>query len=167
MGDSVSACAMNSSAPRTAARSAGPPRQTRTASGGAPSVMNASLATTPMPVERTWATNADQTIIDRFVVDPCPAQDFNGADFLYFASYSAFVDRAEWAFFRPRAPFATTRRRDIVYRGNIDPGERVVVTLLQSRRESECLAHWYRLAREQDGTTIGEVFTVRGLSGPG
>ena len=52
VGDSVKACAMNSRAPRTADRSAGPPRQTRTASGGVPSVAKASLATTPTPVER-------------------------------------------------------------------------------------------------------------------
>ena len=40
---------MNSSASRTCARSAGPPRQTRTASGELVPVANASLATTPMP----------------------------------------------------------------------------------------------------------------------
>ena len=51
---------MNSSALRTAARSGGPPRQTRTASGGALSVAKASLATTPMPVERMWPTKAER-----------------------------------------------------------------------------------------------------------
>ena len=51
---------MNSSALRTAERSAGPPRQTRTASGGAPSVAKASLATTLTPVERVWPTNAER-----------------------------------------------------------------------------------------------------------
>jgi probable biosynthetic protein (TIGR04099 family) len=102
-------------------------------------------------------------VIDRFVVDPCPGQDFNGADFLYFASFQAFVDRAEWAFFRPQAPFPTTRRRDLIYRGNIDPGERVVASLLQFRRDARGLAHWYRLEREQDGATIAETFTLRGL----
>jgi len=60
VGDSAKACAMNSSALRTAARSGGPPRQTRTASGGGPSVANASLATTPMPVERMWPTKAER-----------------------------------------------------------------------------------------------------------
>jgi len=108
-------------------------------------------------------SRSDAAARDRFIVDPCPGQDFNGADFLYFASYPAFVDRAEWAFFRPRARFATTRRRDIVYCGNIDPGERVVITLLQFRRQPDRLAHWYRLARETDRAIIGEVFTLRGL----
>jgi probable biosynthetic protein (TIGR04099 family) len=62
--------------------------------------------------------------------DPCPARDFNGADFIYFANFQAFVDRAEWSFFRPDASFPTTRRRDIIYRGTIDPGERVIASLL-------------------------------------
>jgi probable biosynthetic protein (TIGR04099 family) len=103
------------------------------------------------------------TVIDRFLLDPCPAQDFNGADFLYFASFQAFVDRAEWAFFRPQAPFPVTRRRDIVYRGNIDPGERIVASLLQFRRNAGSLAHWYRLEREADGIPIAEIFTLRGV----
>jgi probable biosynthetic protein (TIGR04099 family) len=101
-------------------------------------------------------------VIDRFIIDPCPGQDFNGADFLYFASFQAFVDRAEWAFFRPRAPFPTTRRRDIIYRANIDPGERVWASLLQFRRDAHGLAHWYRLEREQDGAAVAEIFTLRG-----
>ncbi len=101
------------------------------------------------------------SVLDRLVIDPCPAQDFNGADFLYFASYQAFVDRAEWAHSRPRAPFPTTRRRDLVYYGNIDPGERVVVTLTQRRQDNESLSHWYRMTREQDGVAIADVFTLR------
>jgi probable biosynthetic protein (TIGR04098 family) len=60
--------------------------------------------------------------VDRIAIDPCPGQNFNGADFLYVATCPAFVDRADWAFFRPAQPLATTRRPDIVYRGNIDPG---------------------------------------------
>jgi probable biosynthetic protein (TIGR04099 family) len=103
------------------------------------------------------------TVLDRFIIDPCPAQDFNGADFLYFASFQAFVDRAEWAFFRPQAPFPVTRRRDIVYRGNIDPGERVVASLLQFRRDAGSLAHWYRLEREAEAMPIAEIFTLRGV----
>jgi probable biosynthetic protein (TIGR04099 family) len=102
-------------------------------------------------------------VIDRFVIDPCPGQDFNGAEFLYFASFQAFVDRAEWAFFRPAPPFPTTRRRDIIYRGNIDPGEQVVATLLQVRQERRDLGHWYRLERVKDSFAIADIFTLRQL----
>jgi probable biosynthetic protein (TIGR04099 family) len=116
----------------------------------------------------TWVTHlgferAAAAIIDRFAIDPCPGQDFNGANFLYFASFQSFVDRAEWSFFRPASPFPTTRRRDVIYRGNIDPGERVVASLLQFRRDHGSLRHWYRLERAQDDATIADVFTVRGL----
>jgi probable biosynthetic protein (TIGR04099 family) len=115
-----------------------------------------------------WCTHlgferSKAAVVDRFVIDPCPGQDFNGADFLYFASFQAFVDRAEWAFFRPAAPFPTTRRRDIVYRGNIDAGERVVASLLQVRREERALGHWYRLERAQDNFAIADIFTLRRL----
>jgi probable biosynthetic protein (TIGR04099 family) len=103
----------------------------------------------------------EATVMHRFLIDPCPGQDFNGADFLYFASFQAFVDRAEWDFFRPQAPFPTTRRRDIIYRGNMNPGERLVASLLQVRRDRENLVHWYRLEREQDGRTIADAFTVK------
>jgi probable biosynthetic protein (TIGR04099 family) len=102
-------------------------------------------------------------VIDRFVFDPCPAQDFNGADFLYFASFQAIVDRAEWSFFRPEAPFPTTRRRDIIYRANIDPGERVIASLLQFRRDDETLSHWYRLESAERNLIIADTFTVRSL----
>jgi probable biosynthetic protein (TIGR04099 family) len=108
-------------------------------------------------------TRSGAKVIDRFFVDPCPAQDFNGADFLYFASFQAFVDRAEWAFFRPRPPFPTTRARDLIYLGNIDPGERLVLSLLQAFSEPKSLRHWYRLQREQDEAVVAEVFTIRDL----
>jgi probable biosynthetic protein (TIGR04099 family) len=113
-----------------------------------------------------WRTHlgfarCEERVIDRLVVDPCPTQDFNGADFLYFASYQAFVDRAEWAFFRPAPPFPTTRARDLIYFSNIDPGERLVVTLLQSVRDGECLHHWCRLQREQGGGRMADVFSIR------
>jgi probable biosynthetic protein (TIGR04099 family) len=51
--------------------------------------------------------------------DPCPSQDFNGAGFLYFSSFVAFIDRAEWLFARDEAARATTRSRDIFFLGNL------------------------------------------------
>ncbi|PMX90526.1 hypothetical protein C1X54_39295, partial [Pseudomonas sp. GW460-13] len=35
---------------------------------------------------------------------PCPCNDFNGADLLYFASFQAMVDRAEWQWRRDADP---------------------------------------------------------------
>ncbi len=95
------------------------------------------------------------------VVDPVPTLDFNGANFLYFASFQAFVDRAEWALFRGRAGIAATRARDVVYFGNIEPGERVVVTCLGARERGDTLVHRCRLTREDTGDRLAEVFTER------
>jgi len=94
-------------------------------------------------------------------IRPCPSQDFNGADLLYFAAFQAFVDRAEWELLDgPSAP-AVTLARDIVYHGNVEVGEAVVATLLGLRREGGALDHWFRLSREGDGARLADVFTRR------
>jgi probable biosynthetic protein (TIGR04099 family) len=99
----------------------------------------------------------------RLVIDPCPSQDFNGVGFLYCANFQAFVDRAEWALFRIGAPSPSTTRRDIVYRGNIEVGDRVAVTLMAAARDDRVLAHWFRLERDGTGETLADVFTERAL----
>jgi probable biosynthetic protein (TIGR04099 family) len=114
----------------------------------------------------SWATHlgfirSEADTLDRLVVDPCPAQDFNGAEFLYFSSFQAFVDRAEWKFFRPANPRRTTRRRDIVYHGNVDPGEHIAVVLCAVRRQNDGYAHWCRLVRKIDDAPLADVFTLR------
>jgi probable biosynthetic protein (TIGR04099 family) len=114
--------------------------------------------------EHLGFVRAEAPVLERLVIDPCPAQDFNGADFLYFSSFQAFVDRAEWAFFRPLDPRATTRRRDIVYHGNIEPGDRVVVVLRGCRRDAGGVDHWCRVERESDAMPIADVFTLRRFS---
>jgi len=106
---------------------------------------------------------AEATKGERLVIDPCPSQDFNGVNLLYFATYQAFIDRAEWAFFRPIESELSTVRRDLIYRGNVEPGERVVVMLLGSRRSTVGLTHWCRIERESDAAPLADVFTVRKL----
>jgi probable biosynthetic protein (TIGR04099 family) len=113
--------------------------------------------------EHLGFARADAAVLDRLVIDPCPAQDFNGADFLYFSSFQAFVDRAEWAFFRPFDPRATTRRRDIVYHGNIEPGERVVVLLRAVRHGESTIDHWCAVERESDAAPLADIFTQRDI----
>ncbi|WP_246668907.1 Pnap_2097 family protein [Ancylobacter sp. TS-1] len=96
-------------------------------------------------------------------IDLCPVQDFNGAGFLYFASFVAFVDRAEWHFDGRRAARPATRRRDVFFSGNIDPGERLIVRWLAARREDGTLAHHCRLERAGDGARLAEAFTLRAV----
>jgi probable biosynthetic protein (TIGR04098 family) len=68
---------------------------------------------------------------------------------------------------RPVSPCATTRRRDIVYHGNIETGEHVAVVMRSVRRNEDDsrqrknIGHWCRVERETDGTPIADVFTLR------
>ena len=105
--------------------------------------------------------------IASFNFDPCPGQDFNGAGFLYFTSFIAFVDRAEWQFDRRCALAATTVRRDIFFRGNIDPGEAIRVVLYEWRRTAEGVSHRSRIERCTDGAVLAEVFSIRSAAGAG
>lgn len=93
--------------------------------------------------------------------DPCPTQDFNGAGLLYFSSFISFVDRAEWAFCREKAFNATIRRRDVFYSGNLDPGEKLTVGLIEQRGDAETFGHHCLIAREQDGAPLARIFTHR------
>jgi probable biosynthetic protein (TIGR04099 family) len=111
-------------------------------------------------VEHLGFARDEAVTLDRLVIDPCPAQDFNGADFLYFSSFQAFVDRAEWAFLRPD-PRTTTRRRDIVYHGNIEPGDRVAVVLRAVGRGEGGFRHWCHVARKNDAAPLADIFTLR------
>ncbi len=98
-----------------------------------------------------------------FEIDPCPALDFNGAGFLYFSSFVGFLDRAEWHLDGRRAPHATTRRREVFFHGNLDPGERLVVRWLAARRGEGTLVHRCRLERLSDGVRLADAFTERAL----
>jgi probable biosynthetic protein (TIGR04099 family) len=98
-----------------------------------------------------------------FEIDPCPAQDFNGAGFLYFSSFVAFVDRAEWHFDGRRAARAVTLARDVFFHGNIDPGERLRVRWLAARRGEGRLVHRCLLERAGDGARLAEAFTLRAV----
>lgn len=94
-----------------------------------------------------------------FVFSPCPNNDFNGANFMYFANFPAWIDRAEWRFFRPD-PLLTVVSRDVFYHGNVNVGEDVVVRCLSSTRaEDGDLSHRCGLFRAQDGMLIADVHT--------
>ncbi|WP_051357411.1 Pnap_2097 family protein [Azorhizobium doebereinerae] len=95
----------------------------------------------------------------RLLINPCPSQDFNGAHFLYFAAFQAFADRAEWEWLG-LPPATVTLARDILYFGNIEPGERLSACLLGHAREGRETRHWLRLERE-DGARLADIFTRR------
>jgi probable biosynthetic protein (TIGR04099 family) len=94
----------------------------------------------------------------RYPINPCPAQDFNGADFLYFACFQAFIDRAEWEF---TGSLMTTTARDIIYHGNIELGERVVVEQRGLVHDEDTVTHWCQILRDGDYLPLADVFTRR------
>jgi probable biosynthetic protein (TIGR04099 family) len=102
-----------------------------------------------------------QKALGAWVFDPCPSLDFNGAGFLYFASFVAMVDRAEWRFEPALARAVATTRRDVFFYGNVDRGETVTACLLARRESAEALSHHCRLKRGSDGAVVADVFTMR------
>lgn len=92
--------------------------------------------------------------IAAFEFEPCPSHDFNGAGFLYFPSFIAFVDRAEWQLDR-RSTIPV--RRDAFYRSNVDPGVAIRVILLADRLETQ--TRWWRLERTDERVVLADVFT--------
>ena len=99
---------------------------------------------------------ADTRGIAEFTFDPCPEQDFNGAGFLYFPSFLAFVDRAEWRLDRQTAALA---RREAFYYGNVDPGEDIRVILVGQQPARG--ARLWRIERAGLRSVLADVFTER------
>jgi probable biosynthetic protein (TIGR04099 family) len=104
--------------------------------------------------------NADGESGTALTVRPCPSQDFNGADFLYFASFQAFVDRAEWEAMEAPAGLFTVAR-DMVFHSNVEIGDAVRITVKAQRAEGDHLLHWCVLTRAADGARLADIFTRR------
>ena len=108
-------------------------------------VWNSHFGFTPELAEsRLWAT-----------FQPCPTQDFNGAGFLYFPSFSAFVDRAEWT---ALGPTGLVTARDVIYLGNVDPGEEIHITARGISFTEDEVSHWCSVTAADD-RILAEVFT--------
>ncbi|CAO3438920.1 Pnap_2097 family protein [Azospirillum endophyticum] len=95
------------------------------------------------------------------VVDPCPAADFNGAGFLYFASFPAILDRADWALERSAGADWVTTDREIFYYGNINPGDRLIVRRCGARDGADRRTRWVDILRESDGKRIADAFWTK------
>ncbi len=89
---------------------------------------------------------------------PCPYTDFNGADLLYFASFQAMVDRAEWHWRTDPEP-PVVCERDLFYHGNVNVGDAVELNFAAARADASGLAHWCEIRRVRDGEKIADVVT--------
>ncbi len=103
---------------------------------------------------------ADRGVHDWIAFLPCPNNDFNGADFLYFASFQAFVDRAEWQRHRFDEPPAVASREMFFY-GNIDVGDTLALRVVAERADSRKIVHWCEMRRGSDRQKIADVVTTK------
>jgi probable biosynthetic protein (TIGR04099 family) len=92
---------------------------------------------------------------------PCPSNDFNGADFLYFANFQMFADRAEWEWNVDATRVSPISSREIFYAGNIDIGDRIEIVRCGSHFGRLGEKTWSRIVRVSDNKTIADVFTRR------
>lgn len=95
------------------------------------------------------------------VFKPCPSQDFNGAGFLYFANFSAFVDRAEWEIDPEFSRCAVTDQRSVNYQANLDPGEEICVEMTDLEKSDYTWRHLCRITRTNDNALMAEIVTKR------
>lgn len=113
-------------------------------------------------VRRLQAASPECLALRPYRLDPCPLTDFNGAGFLYFASFQAFLDRAHWHWHRDAG--STTLTREIHYFGNAGAGVPLAVECLEALPGSE----WTecRVRRLSDEATIAFASTRRGRRRP-
>jgi probable biosynthetic protein (TIGR04099 family) len=101
-----------------------------------------------------------------FIFCPCPHNDFNGADFLYFATFQSVADRAEAHWGLQGQTISATRHRELFYYGNIDVGDGLLVVLRGKRdgvgpARGRLFWHWSQIFRVSDEKLIADVFTAR------
>ncbi|WP_051340842.1 Pnap_2097 family protein [Azospirillum halopraeferens] len=104
---------------------------------------------------------SDRRRLDAVRITPCPHSEFNGAGFLYFASFQGFVDRAEWALFPDLSAGLVTAARDLFFYGNINPGDTLSVGLCGVRDGEDGRSHWFEIRRGCDDALIADAFTRR------
>ncbi|MFM0034966.1 Pnap_2097 family protein [Paraburkholderia strydomiana] len=108
--------------------------------------------------ERLPFTRADRAGSDWIEFLPCPNNDFNGADFLYFASFQSFVDRAEWQRHRFHEP-PVIAGRELFFYGNINVGDTLGLRVVAEQKDEHGLVHWCELRRGSDQQKIADVVT--------
>ncbi|MBX5242040.1 hypothetical protein HJC00_27820 [Rhizobium sp. NLR22b] len=112
-------------------------------------------------VPRDWLVGEQQQPPEaRAEFIPCPHNDFNGAGFLYFASFQAFIDRAEWQRHRFADPPALSSR-ELFFYGNINVQDTLAVTFLHERVDGHGLTHWAEVTRGSDGQKIADILTKK------
>ncbi|MHC2086474.1 Pnap_2097 family protein [Methylobacterium sp. CM6244] len=106
---------------------------------------------------------AEEYELGAVLIEPCPYLDFNGAGLLYFSSFIAAVDRAEWRLIGKDAALYATRERRAVFHANIEIGDDLTVRILTSQHSNVC-HHRALLCGSVDGRLLAEVMTCRAIT---
>ena len=108
----------------------------------------------------------DEREIGTVSIEACPSLDFNGAGLLYFSSFVAAVDRAEWRLLGTRQPRSTTAERRALFHSNIEVGEDLVVQI-RAAQDEEARRHRALISASSDGRLLAEITTRRAPRRPG
>lgn len=97
---------------------------------------------------------------DTYSYFPVPSLDFNGAGLLYFASFQAIAEVAEWHWdcIEEQWPIA---HRHISYYGNLNVGDRLNIVCRNITLNDQSLRIWLSFYRNSDQIKIGDVLTHR------
>lgn len=96
--------------------------------------------------------------LPNYLYSPCPNNDFNGADFFYFANFQAAADRAEWNWNNNRELWQVLDRQ-INYYGNINIGDALHFKFSALQITEGILEHWFEVYRNSDDSKIADVMT--------
>jgi probable biosynthetic protein (TIGR04099 family) len=105
----------------------------------------------------------DENELGTTPITMCPHLDFNGAGLLYFSSFIAAVDRAEWRFIGKRSGQFSTKRRQARFHANIEVGDDITVQMFAAQDGAGC-RHRAILSASVDGKLLAEVVTHRTMS---
>lgn len=106
------------------------------------------------------AAGEDEQELGVLTIEPCPHLDFNGAGLLYFSSFIAAVDRAEWSLIGKGERLYATRDRQAVFHSNIDIGDDLCVRLLATKT-GPTRHHRAEISAASDGRLLAEIITRR------
>lgn len=103
---------------------------------------------------RSYSNTSAEPLVFKYI--PCPYTDFNGADFLYFATFQAIADRSEKNILE-QGLWSTTSRT-ISYFGNVNLGDRIFVASMASDvREGKFARYRLVMQRQSDMKNIAIV----------
>ncbi|MEA1834782.1 Pnap_2097 family protein [Methylobacterium durans] len=102
----------------------------------------------------------DEREVGALAIEPCPQLDFNGAGLLYFSSFIAAVDRAEWHLLGKGKRLYATRERRVVFHANIEVGDTLTVRILL-KRDGVVRRHRALVCASADGKPLAEIETHR------